>query len=82
MSLKFIYFKSIFLIDFYTKRLIFMQESGINFTKIAVQQKTEKKAEIAVKRSRMWTSNEDLIGCSRLQQERNIKMKGPGVAKC
>ena len=60
-------FQSIFLIDFYIKRLIFMQESGINFTKISVQQKTHKKAEIAIKRSRMWPSNEDLVGCSRLQ---------------
>ena len=81
MSLKVIYFQSIFLIDFYIKRLIFMQESGINFTKIAVQQKTQKKAEIAVKRSRMWPRNEDLVGCSRLQQEQRIKMKGPGVVK-
>ena len=34
MSLKVIYFQSIFLIDFYIKRLIYMQESGINFTKL------------------------------------------------
>ena len=81
MSLKVIYFQSIFLMDFYIKRLIFLQESVINFTKIAVQQKTQKKAEIAVKMSKMWLSNEDLIGCSRVQQERSIKMKGPGVAK-
>ena len=33
MSLKVIYFQSIFLIDFYIKRPIYMQESGINFTK-------------------------------------------------
>ena len=33
MSLKVIYFQSIFLIDFYIKRPICMQESGINFTK-------------------------------------------------
>ena len=75
MILKVIYFQSIFLIDFYIKRLIFMQESRINFTK------TQKKAEIAVKRSRMWPSNEDLVGCSRLQQEQRIKMKGPGIVK-
>ena len=58
-----------------------MQESGINFNKIAVQQEIQKKAEIAVKRSRMWPSSDDIIGCSRLQQEQSIKMKGPGVAK-
>ena len=29
MSLKLIYFQSIFLIDFYIKRLIYMHESGI-----------------------------------------------------
>ena len=58
-----------------------MQEYGINSTKIVVQQKTQKKAEIEVKRSRMWPSNEDLVGCSRLQQEQRIKMKGPGVVK-
>ena len=81
MSLKVIYFQSIFLIDFYIKRLIFMQEYGINFTKISVQQKFQKKVEITVKRSRMWPSNEDLVGCSRLQQEQRIKMKGPGVVK-
>ena len=81
MSLKVIYFQSIFLIDFYIKRLIFMQESGINFTKIVVQQKDQKRAEITVKRSRMWPSNEDQIGCSKLLQEQRIKMKGPSVVK-
>ena len=58
-----------------------MQESRINFTKISMEQKTQKKAEIAVKMSRMWPSNEDLVGCSKLQQEQRIKMKGPGVVK-
>ena len=48
---------------------------------IVEQQEIQKKAEIAVKRSRMWPSSDDIIGCSRLQQEQSIKMKGPGVAK-
>ena len=34
MSLKVIYFQSIFLIDFYIKRPIYMQESRINSTKL------------------------------------------------
>ena len=62
MSLKVIYFQSIFLIDFYIKRLIYMQESGINFTKFAAQQEIQKKVEIVVKRSRMWPSSDDIIG--------------------
>ena len=81
MSLKVIYFQSIFLIDFYIKRLIYMQESDPKLHQIYVQQEIQKKAEIAVKRSRMWPSSDDIIGCSRLQQEQSIKMKGPGVAK-
>ena len=67
MRLKVIYFQSIFLIDFYIKRPIYMQEAGINFTKISVQQEIQKKAEIAVKRSRMWPSSDDIIGCNKLQ---------------
>ena len=58
-----------------------MQESGINFTKLLVQQEIQKKAEIAVKMSIMWSSSDDIIGCSSLQQEQSLKMKGPGVAK-
>ena len=48
MSLKVIYFQSIFLIDFYIKRLIYMQEYGI-LHQNAVQQGIQKKSEIAVK---------------------------------
>ena len=58
-----------------------MQEFGINFTKFAAQQEIKKKVEITVKRSRMWPSSDDIIGRSRLQQERGIKMKGQDVAK-
>ena len=58
-----------------------MQESGINFIKLLVQQEIQKKAEIAVQMSIMWPSSDDIIGCSRLQQEQSITMKGPGVAK-
>ena len=46
MSLKVIYFQSIFLIDFYTKRLIYMQESGINFTKIVCSRKLKRKQKL------------------------------------
>ena len=62
MSLKVIYFQPIFLIDFYIKRLIYMQESGINFTKFLCSRELKKKAEIAVKRSRMWQNSTDIIG--------------------
>ena len=40
---------------------------------IAVQQEIQKKAEIAVNKSRMWPSVDDIICCSRLQQEQIIK---------
>ena len=43
MSLKVIYFQSIFLIDFYIKRPIYMQESGINFTKLLSSKKFKRK---------------------------------------
>ena len=61
MSLKVIYFKSIFMIDFYIKIDLY---AGIwnNFTQFAVQQEIEKKAEIEVKRSRMFPSSTDIIG--------------------
>ena len=39
MSLKVIYFQSIFLIDFSIKRPIYMQESGINFTNLLFSKK-------------------------------------------
>ena len=42
MSLKVIYFQHIFLIDFYIKRSIYMQESGINFTKLLCSGKLKK----------------------------------------
>ena len=38
-----------------------------------MQQDIQKKTEIAVKMSRMWSSVDDIIGCSRLQQEQSIK---------
>ena len=50
-----------------------MEESGINFTKLLCSRKFKKRAEIVVKRSRMWPSSDDIIGCSRLQQEHSIK---------
>ena len=46
MSLKVIYFQSIFLIDFYIKRLIYMQESGINFTKFLCSMKFKRKQKL------------------------------------
>ena len=46
MSLKVIYFQSIFLIDFYIKRLIYMQESGINFTKLLCSRKCKRKQKL------------------------------------
>ena len=39
MSLKVIYFQSIFLINFSIKRSIYMQESGINFTNLLFSRK-------------------------------------------
>ena len=38
-----------------------------------MQQETQKKIEIAVKKSRMWPSNDDIIGCNRFHQEQSIK---------
>ena len=46
MSLKVIYFQSIFLIDFYIKRPIYMQESGINFTKLLSSKKFKRKQKL------------------------------------
>ena len=46
MSLKVIYFQSIFVIDFYIKRLIYMQESGINFTKLLCSRKFKRKQKL------------------------------------
>ena len=43
MSLKVIYFQSIFFIDFYIKRLIYMQEYGINFTKLLCSKEFKRK---------------------------------------
>ena len=72
MSLKVIYFQSIFLIDFYKKTDLY---AGIwnKLHPISVQQEILKKTEIAVKMSRMWPSVDDKICCSRLQQEQSIK---------
>ena len=49
MSLKVIYFQSIFLIDFYIKRLIYMQESGINFTKFLCSREFKRKQKLQQK---------------------------------
>ena len=46
MSLKVIYFKSIFPIDFYIKVLIYMQEPGINFTKFLCSRKFRRKQKL------------------------------------
>ena len=46
MSLKVIYFQSIFLIDVYIKILIYMQESGINFTKFLCNRKFKRKQKL------------------------------------
>ena len=46
MSLKVIYFQSIFLIDFYTKRLIYMHEFAINFTKLLCSSKCKRKQKL------------------------------------
>ena len=46
MSLKVIYFQSIFMIDFYIKRLIYMQESGINFTKFLCSREFKRKQKL------------------------------------
>ena len=46
MSLKVIYFQSIFLIDFYIKRPIYMQESRINFTKLLCNRKFKRKTKL------------------------------------
>ena len=46
MSLKVIYFQSIFLIDFSIKRPIYMQESGINFTKLLFSRKIKRKQKL------------------------------------
>ena len=81
MSLKVIYFQSIFLIDFYIKKIDLYAGIWNKLHQIAIQQEIQKKAEIVVKRSRMWPSSDNIIGCSRLQQEQRIKKKGPGVAK-
>ena len=62
MSLKVIYFQSIFLIDFYIKKTDLYAGIWNNFTQSAVQQEIQKKAEIAVKRSRMWPGSIDIIG--------------------
>ena len=43
MSLKVIYFQSIFLIDFYIKRLIYMQEYGITLPNLLCSRKLKKK---------------------------------------
>ena len=47
MSLKVIHFKSIFLIDFYLKRLIYVQKCGITH-QTTMQQEIQEKENIAV----------------------------------
>ena len=46
MSLKLIYFQSIFFIDFYIKILIYMHESGINFTKLLCSREFKRKKKL------------------------------------
>ena len=62
MSLKVIYFQSIFLIDFLYKKTDLYAGIWNKLHQIAVQQGIQKKVEIAVKRSRMWPSSTDIIG--------------------
>ena len=62
MSLKVIYFQSIFLIDFYIKKTDLYAGIWNNFTQSAVQQEIQKKAEIAVKMSKMLPNSIDIIG--------------------
>ena len=49
MSLKVIHFKSIFLIDFYLKRLIYVQKYGITH-QTAIQQEIQEKEEFLQKK--------------------------------
>ena len=53
MSLKVIYFQSFFLIDFYIKKTDLYAGIWNKLHQIAVQQEIQKKAEIAVKMSKM-----------------------------
>ena len=52
MSLKVIYFKSIFLMDFYIKKTDLYAGIWNKLHQMAVQQGIQKKAEIAVKRAK------------------------------
>ena len=62
MSLKVIYFQFIFLIDFFYKKTDLYAGIWNKLHQISVQQGIQKKAEIAVKRSRMWQNSTDIIG--------------------
>ena len=61
MSLKFIHFQSIFLIDFYLKRLIYVQKYGIT-NQTVMQQGIQEKENFCSKRSRRWMSVTDITG--------------------
>ena len=49
MSLKVIYFQSIFLIDFYIKRLIYMQEYGITSPNLLCNREFKRKQNLQLK---------------------------------
>ena len=61
MSLKVIYFQSIFLIDFYIKRRIYMQEYGITSPNCCAAGNS-KESRNCSKKSRMWLSSTDITG--------------------
>ena len=61
MSLKVIYFQSIFLIYFYLKRLIYVQKYGIT-NQTVMQQGIEEKEEFCSKRGSRWMSITNITG--------------------
>ena len=61
MSLKVIYFQSIFLIDFYIKRMIYMQEYGITSPNCCAAGNSKESRNYS-KRSRMWLTSTDITG--------------------
>ena len=62
MSLKVIYFQSIFLIDLCIQNIDLYAGIWNNFTKLLCSRELKKKTEIVVKRSRLWPSSTDIIG--------------------
>ena len=61
MSLKVIYFQSIFLIYFYLKRLIYVQKYGIT-NQIVMQRVIQEKEDFLQKRGSRWMSITDITG--------------------